>query len=231
MRLRGVPGIVLQARVGSTRLPGKVLEPIGGRSMLEHCLRRLLAGGVGPVVLATTEQPEDDVLTDIAARLDVPVYRGSEDDVLGRNLGAAVQYGLDPVIRATADNPLVDVEAAGRLLREITSGEFDYACEVGLPVGAAVEAIRVEALVQAALFATEPDDREHVTTFVKRRQDLFRVRMVPAPPALRQPALRVTVDTAEDLARVRGLVEATGSDQPSLADVLRVAAPARREVA
>lgn len=229
--MRGIPGIVLQARIGSTRLPGKVLEPIAGRPMLEHCVRRLRAAGIGPVVLATTERPEDDVLVDLAGTLEVPVFRGSEDDVLGRYIGAAVQYGLDPVIRATADNPLVDGAAAGRLLQVIGASGVDYACEVGLPVGAAVEAVRIEALVQAALFATDPSDREHVTTFIKRRQDFFKVRLVPAPPALRSPALRLTVDTAEDLARVRGLIEATGTDMPTLGELLAVAKPSQQEVA
>ncbi len=229
--MRGIPGIVLQARLGSTRLPRKVLAPLAGRPLLEHCILRLRAAGVGPVVLATTDAAEDDALVDLAATLDVPVFRGSADDVLGRYIGAAVRYGLDPVIRATGDNPLVDSAAAGRLLPLFDRAGVDYACEVGLPVGAAVEAVRMEALIQVALLASDPSDREHVTTFVKRRQDLFRVRMVPAPAALRSPALRLTVDTADDLAHVRALVDATGHDMPALGQVLAIAAARQREVA
>jgi spore coat polysaccharide biosynthesis protein SpsF len=127
MRTRA--GIVLQARLGSRRLPGKALEPIGGCSMLERCLRRLIAGGVAHVVLATTTLFEDDVLAAIAAKLGVPVFRGEVDDVLGRYIGAAEAFDLDPVVRATGDNPAVDIQGPGRVLATLRSSGADFVIE------------------------------------------------------------------------------------------------------
>ena len=224
------PGVLLQARMASTRLPGKALELIGDRPLLEHCLRRLMSGSVARVVLATTALDEDTVLCDLATRLGVAVYRGSEHDVLDRMAKAAEAFDLDPVVRATGDNPAVDVDAPGRALAALRSLHADYVCEDGLPVGAAVEAVTREALVQAAREARDPGDREHVTTWVKRRADLWHVAFPAAPAPLRRPELRVTVDTPADLAYVRALFARTGTAQPSLGALIE-AAGEKREVA
>src|SRR5215211_6131321 len=169
------PGIVLLARIGSTRLHRKALQPVGQWVILEHCLRRLKAGGVGRVVLATTTEPADDALVAVARNLGVPVYRGGADDVLGRTLRAAQEFGLDPVVRATGDNPFVDIQASGRLLAALRASNADYVREDGLPCGAAVEAMTAAALRRAVELATDAEDREHVTTFIRRRTDLFHV--------------------------------------------------------
>jgi spore coat polysaccharide biosynthesis protein SpsF len=217
------PGILLQARMASTRLPGKALELIAGRPLLEHCLRRLVASSVARVVLATTTLNEDAALCDLAARLGVAVYRGSDTDVLGRMADAAVAFDLDPVVRATGDNPAVDVDGPRRAFAALRSLHADYVCEDGLPYGAVVEALTRDALLRAAREARDPDDREHVTTWVKRRSDLWNVAF-PAPPAsLRCPELRLTVDTPEDLAYVRSLFTRTGTDQPSLRALIEAA--------
>ncbi|HEV8397049.1 MAG TPA: NTP transferase domain-containing protein [Vicinamibacterales bacterium] len=218
-------GILLQARMASTRLPGKALELIEGRPLLEHCLRRLAAGGMARVVLATTSLDEDTVLCDLATRLGVAVYRGSDTDVLGRMAGAAEAFDLDPVVRATGDNPAVDIDAAGRSLAALNGLHADYVCEDGLPYGAAVEALTRAALLRAARDARDPDDREHVTTWVKRRGDLWNLAF-PAPPRpLRRPELRMTVDTPADLALVRSLFARAGADQPSLLALIEAAEP------
>ena len=226
-------GILLQARKASTRLPGKALELIEDRPILEHCLGRLVAAGVGRVVLATTTLEEDTVLCDLATRLGVAVFRGSDTDVLGRMAGAAEAFDLDPIIRATGDNPAVDIDAAERSLGALNGLHADYVCEDGLPYGAAVEAVTREALMRAAREARDPDDREHVTTWVKKRSDLWNLAF-PAPPMpLRRPALRVTVDTPADLAYVRSLFARAGGGQPSLRALIEAAEPVtqKREVA
>lgn len=224
------PGILLQARMASTRLPGKALELIAGRPLVEHCLRRLVSGSVARVVLATTTLEEDDVLCDLAARLGVAVYRGSDADVLDRMARAAEAFDLDPVVRATGDNPAVDVDAPRRALAALKALHADYVCEDGLPHGAAVEAVTREALLRAAREAGDPGDREHVTTWVKRRGDLWNVVFPQAPAPLCRPELRVTVDTPADLAHVRSLFARTGTDQPSLRALIE-AAEQKREVA
>jgi spore coat polysaccharide biosynthesis protein SpsF (cytidylyltransferase family) len=218
MRTRA--GIVLQARYASTRLRGKALEPVGGRAMIEQCLRRLIRAGVARVVLATTDRPEDDVLEALASRLGVAVYRGAVDDVLGRISQAARTYDLDPVLRATGDNPAVDVQAPGRVLAALRATQADYIREDGVPWGSSVEGMTADALHRAAELATAPYDREHVTTFIRSRRDLFRVTRIPAPAPLTRPELRLTIDTAEDLAWVRELFFRAGSDDPSLAALI-----------
>ena len=221
MRTRA--GIILQARVGSSRLPGKALEAIHGCSMLERCLRRLIAGGVAHVVLATTTLYEDDALAAIAGRLGVPVFRGNVEDVLGRYAGAAEAFDLDPVVRATGDNPAVDIQAAGRVLAELRRTGADFVIEEGLPHGAGVEAMTRSALCHSELVADSAYDREHVTSFIKGHRDVFRLIDLAAPTPLRRPDLHVTVDTFEDLDWVRELYFRADSSEPSLTELIAAA--------
>jgi len=230
--MRADTGIILQARFGSSRLPGKALATIGGRTILEHCLRRLMFAGVAPVVLATTERPEDDALVAIASSLGAWIFRGDTDDVLARYLGAADDFGFDTIVRATGDNPGTDIQAPGRLLAALRNADADYACEEGLPYGAAVEVVTRTALARASNEATQLADLEHVTTYVRRKTHIFRVLQVPAPAPLRRPDVRLTIDTAEDLEHVRALFARTGVDLPSLRQLIEASGrPMRSEVA
>ena len=229
---RQATGIVLQVRYASTRLPGKALETIGPYSIVEHCLRRLVAAGVARVVLATTTDPEDDPIVAVARGIGVGVFRGSRNDVLGRYVAAAAAFGFEFVVRATGDNPAVDVQAPGRVLSAIRSTGADYVCERGLPRGAGVEAVTVAALRRAAACATGADDREHVTSWIKRNEDQFRLVESPAPAPLERPALRFTVDTRDDLGYMRSLFARTGRDEPSLRALIEAAGRRmQREVA
>ncbi len=201
--------IVIQARMGSARLPGKSLAPIGGRSLLARVVERLLHQGELPVVLATTTLLEDDLLCEEADRLGVTVVRGSADDVLGRYAFAASLLGAPAIIRATADNPAVDLDAPLRTLDILLRSGADYVVDYGLPLGGTVEAMTTAALVRAAALATEPYDREHVTPFV-RRDGRSRAIDALAPTALRRPDLRFTVDTADDLDYLRRIYHEAG---------------------
>lgn len=206
--------IIVQARMGSTRLPGKALAPIGGRSTLARVVERLAHGSGLPVVLATTTLLEDDFLCEEADRLNVPVLRGSADDVLGRFAFVASLLGVPAIIRATADNPAVDLEAPRRTLDILQRSGADYVVDYGLPVGGTVEAIAMQALTRAAALATDPYDREHVTPFI-RRDGRSRAVDAVAPPDRRRPDLRFTVDTADDLDYVRRVYHEAGpSDVP-----------------
>ncbi len=201
--------IVIQARMGSARLPGKSLAPIGGRSLLARVVERLLHQGELPVVLATTTLLEDDMLCEEADRLGVTVVRGSADDVLGRYAFAASLLGAPAIIRATADNPAVDLDAPLRTLDILLRSGADYVVDYGLPLGGTVEAMTTAALVRAAALATEPYDREHVTPFV-RRDGRSRAIDALAPTSLRRPDLRFTVDTADDLDYMRRIYHEAG---------------------
>lgn len=226
------PGIILQARIASTRLPHKALMPIGGRTLLEQCLRRLLEGRAARVVLATTDRAEDDALEAIASRLGVATYRGAADDVLGRFAACATEFNLDPIVRATGDNPAVDIDASARLLAALRLTDAGYVREEGLPYGAGVEAFRGIALERAADLASDPQDREHVTTFIRQRPHLFGVLHLRAPRSLVRPDLRLTVDTGADLEYVRELYFRAGLDLPTLHDLIDAAGhAAQTEVA
>jgi spore coat polysaccharide biosynthesis protein SpsF len=227
--------IVLQARFGSTRLPGKVLRAIGSRSVLARCLERLLAGRAAPLVLATTERTEDDALVDEAATFGVPSVRGAADDVLAR-FGQAVELVRPTyVIRATADNPAVDIDAPARVLAHLRRGGLDYVLERGLPVGGAVEGMRASALLEAVARATSEYDREHVTPYFKRPEHRYRVFEPLVRPPIQRPDLRFTVDTTQDLAFMTDVLGGSGlgSSIMPLAAIIRSAdrVGRRREVA
>jgi spore coat polysaccharide biosynthesis protein SpsF (cytidylyltransferase family) len=203
---------ILQARLGSRRLPGKALATLAGATLLERCIARLKASGVGPVLVATTTLPEDDRLANEARRAGVSVFRGDADDVLGRFVAAASAVEAEFVIRATGDNPAVDCESPQRLIEQLRARGADHAVEDGLPYGCTVEAVRFSALREAHRTASAPEDREHVTTFLRRPGTAFRCLTPGAPAWLRRPELRFTVDTPADLAcMARIFAEAGGA--------------------
>ena len=227
--------IILQARMASSRLPGKVLAPIGARTLVAHCLARLLVGSAAPVMLATTDREDDDCLVAVAATYSVPVFRGPADDVLLRYVQAARSVGARYVVRATADNPLTDIDGPARVLCQLRASGADHVVEQGLPYGAGVEAMTADALNRAAMQATDPADREHVTPFIRRKLARFTALVVDAPPHLRRPDVRVTVDTDGDLQFMRTIAGRMRhwTAVPELAHALRVidAAAAERLVA
>lgn len=202
--------ILLQARMASQRLPGKVLAPIGNRTLLGHCLERLRASGAAPVVVVTTTRDEDLAIVTEARRYGVQVFRGPDKDVLRRFLIAADALDLEFLVRATADNPAVDIDAPARVLAAIEAERADHVIERGLPYGSAVEAVRVSALREAARAASEAADREHVTSYLHRYPERFRLHEPEAPAAVRRPDVRLTVDTAADLTFVRRLFKHLG---------------------
>lgn len=215
--------IILQARTGSTRLPGKVLADLAGLTVLERCIRRLQAAGVGPVLVATTHEPADTAVVALSRALGAETARGPVDDVLTRFLFAATGWHGPFVIRATADNPAVDPGACVRVLEWLKAGA-DYVAENGLPVGAAVEGMTIQALTLAGEQAVDPYDREHVTPWLRRRAADRGDRAPEAPVALRRRDLRFTVDTSEDLAYMRTVVaEAGGEALVPLEDLIRAA--------
>ncbi len=215
--------VVLQARVGSARLPGKVLAHVGGRTILDHCVLRLSVSGL-PVIVATTTRPEDNAVEAEARAIGAEVFRGDEHDVLSRFIAAARAFDLTEVVRATADNPLVDGEGVMRVVEFRRRVNADHVMERGLPVGMAVEAVAVDALSRANAWVTDPYDREHVTSFI-RRDARFRVFWATVPAGIRRPSLRLTVDTPADLELVRAVVQRLGSAQ-AVAPIARVIAAA-----
>lgn len=198
----------LQARMGSTRLPGKVLLKIQRQSILERVIRRLRAAStIEQVVVLTTELDEDDQVIEEALRLGAWAHRGPELDVLKRFQQAAERYRPGIVVRATGDNPLIDIGSVDRIVRAIRASNLEYCMESGLPVGAATEAITAEALARVDRLAIEPLHREHVTLYVKEHPEEFRMALLSPPDFLCHPEIRITVDTPEDFMSMEDLIE------------------------
>ncbi|HSC03321.1 MAG TPA: glycosyltransferase family protein [Solirubrobacteraceae bacterium] len=210
-----IRALIVQARMTSTRLPGKVMMDLSGRPMLERQLERLRRCAlVDEIVLAVTTNPEDDPLVELARRLDARWYRGSEHDVLSRYLGAAREAQADLVVRVTSDCPVIDPRETDVVVGELEERRTtaDYASntlEPHLPRGLDTEALWADVLERVARMATSAPAREHVTWFCySERPDLFSVHSVRRPFDAHD--LRWTVDTAEDLAVVRRLYSDLG---------------------
>jgi spore coat polysaccharide biosynthesis protein SpsF len=206
------PVAVVQARMGSTRLPGKVLADLAGRPLLLRVVERARrARLLEEVVVATSDLPADDAIAELCAREGVPCFRGSEADVLDRYHGAAHAFDADPVVRLTADCPLLDPALVDLVLERYAGGSEDYvalaAGAAGLrlacyPSGFNVECCSRAALERASREATAPSDREHVTPYLWR-SGRFRTALLPAERDLAH--LHCSVDTSEDLELVRAV--------------------------
>ena len=210
---------IIQARLGSTRLPRKVLEPIAGRSMLDWVVSRTLAvRGVAQVVVATT--PADHEIAQECERLGVACMRGSEHDVLDRYAQAAAAFAAEAVVRITADCPLLDPAVSSLVVRRFLDERPDYASnglESTFPRGLDTEVFTRSALDIAQREATQTYEREHVTPFLWQQPNRF--RLLSITDVADHGALRWTVDTAEDLALVRAIHERLG-DALTYPDIL-----------
>ena len=199
--------VVVQARAGSTRLPGKVLMPIAGQPMLAFMLTRLAGVHAGKVVVATSREPQDDAVASAAGGAGVAVVRGSERDVLSRFVDALDEYPADVVVRLTADCPLIDPALVDEALAAHSEWDADYTSNTLVrtyPDGLDIEVVRAGALRDAARESTDPVEREHVTPFVYRRPERYRLAAVVGPEPLGRE--RWTVDTNDDLTRIREIV-------------------------
>ncbi|HEY4243368.1 MAG TPA: glycosyltransferase family protein [Kofleriaceae bacterium] len=204
---------IVQARMGSSRLPGKVLADVAGQTMLARVLGRLAAADlVTETVVATTNSAHDAAIVAEAARLGVAAICGSETDVLARYLAAARAANADVIVRVTADCPLLDPHVVDLVIEACTT-EVDYASNThtrSYPRGLDVEALHRDTLERIARLGTSPSAREHVTAFVMAEPALFRIRQVRASSD--DSDLRWTVDTDEDLAMVRDVYGLVGDD-------------------
>lgn len=217
---------ILQARMGSTRLPGKILKPILGKPMLAYQLERLgRCRQLDQFIVATTTNPADDTLAAFCETVSIPVYRGSEQDVLRRYYEAAVNTQADCVVRLTGDCPLIDPSVVDSVILAFQSAEpaVDYASntlERTFPRGLDVEVFSVEALAKAHRTATESYEREHVTPYIYRHPETF--KLLQHRQIKDYSHLRWTVDTPEDFALIEKILTAFYPQNPlfSHTDVL-----------
>jgi spore coat polysaccharide biosynthesis protein SpsF len=198
---------ILQARMTSSRLPGKVMAPVLGEPMIGRQVERLRrARRIDMLMVATSVDPSDDPLAAYCEGLGLAVYRGPLDDVLERYRGALERLpGAQAVVRLTADCPLTDPELIDKVIDHHFEAGADYTSNTlgtrTYPHGLDAEVIRPEVLVQAADLAADPYEREHVTPYIYRRPETYRLAGVARHESL--AALRWTVDMPEDMAFVR----------------------------
>lgn len=207
---------IVQARIGSTRLPGKVLAPLGNAPVLHHVLRRCqMIAGVDKVVCATVEGKDGDPVAELASGLGITVFRGSETDVLARYRGAAHAVGAEIILRVTSDCPLIDPEICAAVLRLREDKSADYATNnmpPSWPHGLDCEAFTMAALDEAADTATDPGDREHVTPWIRRNRAFRRVNLPDSGGEFTEQ--RWTLDYPEDLAFLRAVSDRVALMEP-----------------
>lgn len=214
------PLLIIQARMGSTRLPGKALSDLGGRPVLAWVVRAAQQADVGRVVVATSDGPADDRIASLAAELGTAVTRGSEDDVLGRFLLTADEHGGQDVIRLTGDCPLLDPTIIRAAAAAYGEANVDYLSTItprSLPRGLDVEVVSVGALRLADRKASGPD-RSHVTSWLYREPGRVRIAGLTFQP--RADDLRVTLDTPEDARAMEEIVRHLGDRPPQWRDLV-----------
>jgi spore coat polysaccharide biosynthesis protein SpsF len=199
-----VTSVFLQVRLDSSRLPRKALADLGGKTVLERCLAALDGVKVDRRVVVTepSSAPEIEVLVKAAGW---DLFVGSKDNVLDRFVQAARQTGTKTIVRATGDNPLVSAALANLVLERHRVDEADFSALDGGPLGSGVEVARASAYEQALGSAPDAFECEHVSPFLYRRPDRFRVRRSPVPDSCRLPEARITLDTADDLSYLQAL--------------------------
>lgn len=216
---------VVQARIGSSRLPGKVLKGLGGQSVLARVVQRLRRSSlISEVVIATSVSPGDEAVVREAERLNVGCSRGSEADVLDRFYHAAHAFHADVIVRITSDCPLIDPDITDQTIRAFLDEQPDYASnglERTYPRGLDTEAMTADALARAWRKASEPYQREHVTPFLYEHPDLFKILSVTND--IDYSEHRWTLDTPEDLEFIRAVYERFGDgDDFSWREVLQL---------
>jgi spore coat polysaccharide biosynthesis protein SpsF len=217
---------VIQARMGSTRLPGKVLRPIAGKPLLWHIVHRLKRSQfIERIAIATSVNPRDDAIVEFGREHDVAVVRGPEDDVLARFARAAELLDADIIVRVSADAPFVDAGFIDHLVAALIEQNADYVLlEDGAIAGhEGVDPFSRRALDKLMMDASgDPVAREHVTGYFKLHPDFVRIARARAYPPLARPCGRLTVDTPDDLAFAEAVHErlAAKAGEASLADLL-----------
>ncbi len=195
---------IIQARMGSSRLPCKVLSDICGKPMLWHLINRLnYSGKISDVILAIPDTAPNDRLEDFARESGLKYFRGSEEDVLSRYYQAAEKFGGHDIVRVTADNPLLDPRLIDNVAEAHINSDADYTGTRGYPLGINVEILTFDTLKKACIEAKLDYEREHVTPYIHGHQEIFKLNILQASGKPRRPDIRLTVDTEQDMTLVR----------------------------
>lgn len=204
--------IIVQARMGSTRLPGKIFKEVEGKSLLSYQIERLKrVHHISGIIIATTENPQDDLIVKFCKEAGVLFFRGNEEDVLDRYYRAAKAFSADVIIRITSDCPLIDPEIIDAILNFYIENypSYDYvsnAIERTFPRGLDVEVFSFACLKKAACEAKLLYEREHVTPYFRFNPDFFRLGNFTQQP--NESHHRWTLDTVEDFNLIAKIIQA-----------------------
>ena len=210
--MAAVINAVVATRMTSTRLPGKVLMDLAGEPALIRLIERLRRSKyIQDIIIATTTNPQDDVVVSTAEKAGVKFYRGSEEDVLQRTVKAAEEFDTEYIVQVTSDCPLIDAETVDAVIERMMNHPYlDY---VGnhlvrtYPLGFSVEIFRTKLLSAIEKATQDPADREHVSLYIYERPETYKLSNVEAPVFLRHPEYRLTLDTKEDYFVINNIYE------------------------
>lgn len=209
----------IEARMTSSRLPGKVLLPVGGVPVLQMMIERLKRSRyLDTICVATTTNKDDDALEELAKKLGVSCFRGSESDVLGRVLGAAQSVHADIIVEAMADSPFVDPELVDRGIEEFFARDVDYAANCmkdTYAVGFEVQVFPTRVLADVAERTQDIIDRTHVTYYIYNHPELYRTYNWEAPKELTFPQFRMTLDETSDYEAICAVANGIVSTHPN----------------
>lgn len=202
---------IIEARMTSTRLPGKILMPVLGKPLLELLVERLKrASSLDQIIVATTTNATDDIVEDLTKKLGIGCFRGSEEDVLDRVLRAAHAFQADIIVEITGDCPLVDPLIVDNVVITYKKGQYDYvstAIKRTYPRGLDTGAFSTNVLENVARLTDDPVDHEHVTLYIYEHPDIFSLFNIESHLPERQWNYRLTVDTNEDFVLIKSIYE------------------------
>lgn len=209
---------IIEARMTSSRLPGKVLLDAIGQSMLHHLVVRLRAvPSLDGIVLATTVNVTDDVLESFAESERIACFRGSEDDVMERVIGAAESVQADVIVEITGDCPIIDPQIVEQTIRMYRAHDADYVSNAKIrsyPDGMDAQVLSLEVLKRSASLTRAQLDREHVTLHIRNHPELFSHVHLVAPPEMHWPELGLTLDEPDDYKLLKRIIEHFGEEKP-----------------
>ncbi|MDV2583345.1 glycosyltransferase family protein [Alkalibacillus haloalkaliphilus] len=219
---------IVQTRMGSTRLPGKVLKPVLSKPLLEYQVERLRRTEcLDQIVIATTTQAEDQTIVDFSKELSIPYYRGSEEDVLSRYVEAANHYDADVIVRITSDCPIIDPQVIDQVVSYYLENHHDYdyvsnTLQRTYPRGMDTEVFSKNLLEKVSKLAETQSEREHVTAYILKRSDQYKVKNIAHSE--NHSDNRWTVDTVEDFQLIKKIIEHLYPKDPhfTLEDTLKL---------
>lgn len=209
---------IIEARMTSTRLPGKVLLPANGKPMLQHLVERLKrVESLDQIVLATTVNRADDALAVFAQAQGIACFRGSEEDVMNRVIGAAESVGAEVIVSVTGDCPVIDPVLIEQLIQMYLHNHCDYASNRQIPSypgGMDTQVYPLAALKRSAAMTDDPLDHEHVTLHIRNHPELFRHLYLIAPEDCYWPDLDLSLDEPDDYHFLKTLIEHFSDAKP-----------------